>query len=321
MTRPTNFAFALVLLPIACGPSTQTDTGGDTDGSTSSSGSGSSVTVSTTMTTLTTTTASSTTTTTDATTTDATLTDPTTESTSPDSSTGGGGDGCCDVHAGAGCNEDAVEMCVCEASPDCCVFGWEKNCVDVAMNMCAATCMGSEESSSGGGSSESTGGGGEACAEVVEIDLGADEATIDGEWDIIMSMAGEGMVATTNLDPDLMDDDSDNTLTWDVDVPCDDDWYIWVRAYDFGDQDTFFARLDGEPNPAAIFELDCTNGGNGYVWARLNYRDQMDMQCVYTEDPWIATWATGGHTFQLAHRESIAIARIIVTNDDAFVPM
>lgn len=318
MTKPTNFAFALVLLPIACGPSAQTDSGGDTDSSTGSSEGGSSVTASTTMTTLTTTTASTSMSTTDPATTDPTTTDPTTESTSPDSSTGGGGDGCCDVHAGAGCNEDAVEMCVCEASPDCCVFGWEKNCVDVAMNMCDATCMGTEESSSGGSSSESTGGGGEACADVVEIDLEATDATLSGDWTIIMSMAGEGMVAA--IDP--VDGDETDTIHWDIDIPCDDDWYIWVRGFDNGQADSFFATLDGEPNPAPIFEVGCDGGGQGYTWTLLNQRDPvMGNPCEYVEDPWLATWPTGTHAFDLAFRESQAVARIVITNDEMFVPM
>ena len=43
-----------------------------------------------------------------------------------------------------------------------------------------------------------------------------------------MSMLGEGMVA--GFDP--QNGDADNAVQWDVDVPCDDDWYIWVRGRD-----------------------------------------------------------------------------------------
>jgi hypothetical protein len=178
--------------------------------------------------------------------------------------------------------------------------------------------MGSESSSGGGSESTSTGGGG-ACADVVEIDLEATDATLDDTWEIIMSMVGEGMVAAFNGAPDM--DDTNDNVTWDIDIPCDDDWYIWVRGFDNGQEDSYYARLDGEPAPAAIFELECTGAGGGYIWTRLNWRDQMDGPCVYTQDPWIATWTTGPHQFQLAFRESIAVARIIVTNDETFVPM
>jgi hypothetical protein len=309
MTTPLKIVCALVLLPAGCGARTvEDDTDSATEGATSSDG-GSSVTIgmTTSMTTAPMTTAPMTT---DAVTSDATL-DPTGEATAADSSsTGGGGSGCCEVHAEAGCDEETVATCVCDAAPDCCVFGWEKNCVDVAMNQCDATCMGTEESSG-----SSTGASVGACDDVVEIDLEATDAVLSGGWEIIMSMVGEGMVAAMQQAPE-----DDAAVHWDIDVPCDDDWYIWVRGTDFGDQDSFLATLDGEPQPAPIFELECTPGGDAYVWTRLNQRDPDDANCEYVEDPWVATWATGTHAFELGFREAQAVARIVVTNDEAFVP-
>lgn len=312
MTQPLKIACALVLLPAACGGRTITE--GDTDGETESSSSsseGGSVTVGTTMTT----TASTTMSTTDPATTDPTTTDPTGDTTAADSSTGGGGDGCCDVHAAAGCEEPDVEQCVCAEAADCCVFGWEKNCVDLAMNMCDATCMG-DESSSGG--SESTGEPA-ACREMVVIELEATDATLSGEWALVMSMLGEGMVAAFDFQND--DPMTDDLVAWDIDIPCDADWYIWVRGLDSGEFDSFYAQLDDAPDPSPIFELDCTGGGDGYIWTVLNQRDPMDDLCEYVEDPWIAAWSTGLHTLELEDRESPAVARIVITNDEAYEPM
>jgi len=109
---------------------------------------------------------------------------------------------------------------------------------------------------------------------------------------------------------------------WDIDVPCDGDWYIWVRATDFGSDDSFFARLDGEPEPAPIFEIDCGFEGQSYEWRVLNWRDpDTGDPCEYVVDPWIAPWTAGPHAFELDFREAPAVARIVVTNDPAFVPM
>lgn len=61
---------------------------------------------------------------------------------------------CCDVHDAPGCNEAAVQSCVCNDAPACCAFGWDEACVERA-STCAATCM--ADASSEGGVADTTG--------------------------------------------------------------------------------------------------------------------------------------------------------------------
>ncbi|MCR9159968.1 MAG: hypothetical protein ACE37F_32495 [Nannocystaceae bacterium] len=41
---------------------------------------------------------------------------------------------------------------------------------------------------------------------------------------------------------------------------------------------------------------------------------------MYVEDPWTPTWEAGTHTIEFSYRESLAMGRILITNDPAFVP-
>ena len=255
--------------------------------------------------------------TTDPVTTDPVTTDPATtdvDSSGNPETTGSPTESCCESHRTPSCEEEDVAACVCKASAECCVFEWADNCVEIAMGDCGATCEGPSESS---GDESSTGEPSAACDEIVEIELLADAATLDG-FELIESMfVEEGTVAAIIFDG--MNQPM-GTVTWDIDIPCNDDWHIWVRGRNLGEQDSFFARQDGGPDPAPIFELDC-GGGNDYMWRELNWRDpEMGMPCEYVQDPWIAQWDAGPHQFQLEYRESPAVARIVVTNDDAFVP-
>jgi hypothetical protein len=320
MTKPLNYACTAVLLS-ACGGVSAC--GGrqleaDTDGGTGTSSSGGatdgvsasesvSVSVSTTITTdPSDTTADPTTLTTDPATTDP-------DSTGAPETTGGDSESCCEAHANPGCEEEAVAICVCKASPECCVFEWAPNCVELATGDCAATCMGPGESTGGESSTGEVGG---ACDEVVQLEYLAEDAVLDG-WELVESALGEGTVAAVIFDMGP----PGGTVTWDIDIPCDDDWHIWVRGRNAGQNDSYFARQDGGPDPAPIFELDCL-GGDDYLWRELNWRDpENGGPCEYVEDPWLAAWEAGIHQFQLEYRESRGVARIIVTNDDAFVPM
>lgn len=268
-----------------------------------------------------TTTMTTTTMTTDATTTDPVTTEPADTSTGDPDTTGNpettdGGMGCCDVHRTPGCDEDAVSACVCDAAPECCVFGWAENCVELAMGACEATCMSSEESSAGPSEESSTGVPGGDCDETVQIELTAEDATLDG-WELVQSaFVEEGTVAGViqGMGP------PQGTVTWDLDIPCNDTFHVWVRGRNAGASDSYFARLDGGPDPAPIFELDC-EGGDDYSWQELNWRDpENGLPCVYVEDPWLADWDEGSHQVQLEYRESPGVSRLIVTNDDAFVP-
>ena len=57
----------------------------------------------------------------------------------------GGGEGCCERHAGGGCNEPEVAACVCKTDAVCCTFDWDDACVDLARNSCDATCEAVDE--------------------------------------------------------------------------------------------------------------------------------------------------------------------------------
>lgn len=251
------------------------------------------------------------------TTTDPATTEPATtevDSSGNPETTGSPTESCCEAHGTPSCEEEDVAACVCKASADCCVFEWAENCVEIAMNDCDATCMGPTDSS---GEESSTGNPGGDCDETVQIELAAEDATLDGFELVESSFVEEGTVAAVIFDGMNM---PMGTVTWDVDIPCNDDWHIWVRGRNAGGNDSYLARQDGGPDPAPIFELDCA-GGDDYSWRELNWRDpETGMPCEYVEDPWLAAWEAGAHQFQLEYRESPAVARIIVTNDDAFVP-
>lgn len=235
--------------------------------------------------------------------------------TSGNPETTAGGEGCCDVHRTPGCDEDAVSACVCDAAPECCVFGWAENCVELAMTTCEATCR-SGEDSTGPSEDSSTGAPGGDCEELVQIELTAEDAVLDG-WELVQSMfVEEGTVAGIIFDNGF----PQGTVTWDLDIPCNDTFHVWVRGRNAGSNDSYFARLDGGPDPAPIFELDC-EGGDDYRWRELNWRDpENGLPCEYVEDPWLADWEAGAHQVQLEYRESPGVSRLIVTNDDAFVP-
>lgn len=128
-------------------------------------------------------------------------------------------------------------------------------------------------------------------------------------------MLGEGEILV------LPPGEFDGTVLWEPEIPCDDVWFVWVRYYEQGGDDSYYVTLDGEPQPAAVFEGDCGFGGDGWGWALLNWRDEATQgACEYTEDPWTPDWSTGTHAIEVSYRESIAIARIVVTNDEAYVP-
>jgi hypothetical protein len=233
--------------------------------------------------------------------------------TMPDDTTGGGSDSCCEVHATAGCNEEAVVDCVCAQEAFCCAFEWDQSCVDIAMADCMATCEGPGTTTDEPGTSSSTGDPMGACTEVVTFEMQPSEATYEGGWMLGMSMLGEGEIAQYQF--------GGGSFVYEPDIPCDDTWYIWARALDQGSDDSYFATLDGEPMPEAIFEGDCTGGGNGYLWAVLNWRDQAAMACDYVENPWAPAWTAGVHQIEFSFREVGGMGRILITNDQDYVPM
>jgi hypothetical protein len=223
-------------------------------------------------------------------------------------SEGGGraAEGCCEPHASPSCDEPEVAECVCASNAACCAFAWDRACAAAAVESCAAVC--------GDDPTGDTGSAG-ACDRVVQIELDATAATLSGGWQLAMSMLGEGQIAA--LSPGQFD----GSVLWEPDIPCDDAWTIWVRYFEEGGDDSYYVTLDGQPDPAAVFEGDCTAAGEGWGWARLNWRDEATQgACEYTEDPWSPTWTAGTHAIDVSYRETIAIARIVVTNDETFTP-
>jgi hypothetical protein len=230
-----------------------------------------------------------------------------------DTTTGGsGGEGCCEVHDTPGCTEEAVVECVCAQEAFCCAFEWDQNCVDLAMADCMATCedpgtTGDEDSSSG----EPAG----ACSELVQIEMLPADATHSGAWGLSPSQVLPYEIS-------LLDEQmgTDGSILYEPEIPCDATWYVWVLYWEQGSEDSYFATLDGEPMPEAIFEGDCEQFGQGYSWRLLNWRDQAAMACDYVADPWAPDWTAGVHQIEFSYRESPAMGQILITNDELFVP-
>ena len=170
---------------------------------------------------------------------------------------------------------------------------------------------GDGDPTTGDGDGDTTGGG--ACQGEEFIQIEAVDADYEG-WEPVMSMLGEGEILA------WIGDDPEAFVSFDIDVPCDDDWTVWVRAINAGQDDSFFATVDGGPDPAAIFEIACDQGPQNatYEWNDLNWRE--GGPCEYLEDPWIQTWDAGQHNLTLSYRESYAITRIWVTNTDQMPP-
>jgi hypothetical protein len=154
--------------------------------------------------------------------------------------------------------------------------------------------------------------GGNACVGDEEIAIEGEDADTQVGWYPTESMLGEVEVLFWDqMVPDAY-------AEWNIDVPCDGDWHVWVRAINYQDQDSLFVQVDGGPMPIPIFEIACDAGPQeaAYEWRELNWRDQMAPACEYVEDPWVQTWAAGPHTLTLGARESYAISKIWLTTSD-----
>lgn len=150
-----------------------------------------------------------------------------------------------------------------------------------------------------------------ACTEPTSFIIkGIDTAAVSGFWIETMSTLGEGMVLS------MAENQNEGVATYDIEIPCDDTWHIWVRAIERANLDSFWARVDGEPQDWAIFELDCTDNPveTAYKWKQLNWRDADANGCQYLEDPWTHDWGLGLHQLELGYRESWAISEIWVSN-------
>ncbi len=217
---------------------------------------------------------------------------------------------CCEPSKTPGCDDPDVVDCVCAREAFCCAFEWDQNCADMAQDMCMASC---DDPGTSGSSDDGNMMGN--CEDIVTFEMQPSEATHSGAWELGMSMIGEGEISVLNQGMG-----TDGSILYEPDIPCDDTWYIWVRYWESGNDDSYFATLDGMPMPEAIFEGDCGGGGQGYEWAALNWRDQGDGPCMYVEDPWAPNWTAGVHQIEFSYRESLAMGRILITNDQDLVP-
>ena len=135
-------------------------------------------------------------------------------------------------------------------------------------------------------------------------------------WQPYMSMLGEGMVL------DLPDGVTEAVATYELDIPCDDTWHIWIRAIDYQQYDSLWVMVDDQPAEWAIFEVDCSDGpmDAAYKWNELNWRLDGANPCQYVEDPWTQEWTAGIHTLALGYRDSYAISKIWFTNGNGTPP-
>lgn len=62
--------------------------------------------------------------------------------TGPDDIPGSSSGACCSAHGWLGCEEHAVESCVCGLDPKCCTDGWDATCVMTAEQLCQTSCGG-----------------------------------------------------------------------------------------------------------------------------------------------------------------------------------
>ena len=154
------------------------------------------------------------------------------------------------------------------------------------------------------------------CQGVVTFELTPAEAALSGDWQWTMSNLGEGQVASL-VSPTRK---HAGAVRYTPQIPCDATWYIWARVLNQASNDAYQATLDDMPDPPAIFEGDCSNAGNSYKWARLNWRDPMAEPCKYLQNPWAPMWTAGPHSVEFSYHESPALGRILLTTDPNLVP-
>ena len=129
---------------------------------------------------------------------------------------------------------------------------------------------GGSSGSSGGSTTTTTTAGGMSCDGVEELALGIDDADVSGPWEVDYS---------NSLDQEFLrwegsfEDPEDNAIVFRPQIPCDDDWHVWVLFRDNGQYDSFFVQSDGAPANTAIFDGDCDfeNDGRWIYQSRLNW--------------------------------------------------
>lgn len=139
------------------------------------------------------------------------------------------------------------------------------------------------------------------------------------------SELGEGEFAFSEVE-------GDGLIRFDVDVPCNDTFWIWGRVLDQqdgttleNDPDSFYVSIDG--GPAVTWFYGCQTSDTSGVWSwALADDNEFQRDCDLAEP--MAPWLDAGpHTVELRNREPIngngqhaGVARILVTNGPDHVP-
>lgn len=121
------------------------------------------------------------------------------------------------------------------------------------------------------------------------------------------------------------------TAEFAFDIPCLDDYAVWVRVYDAwdgthdsGDPDSYYVRVSGGDEFTWFYGCQTFGAPNDWGWRRVRVLDGNDCN-EFTE--WTPQLGPGTHYIRLRNRESergdgvrAAIARVILSNDPNFVP-
>jgi hypothetical protein len=158
---------------------------------------------------------------------------------------------------------------------------------------------------------------------VREIALVAD-ATVVAPMQTAMSMIGEGLYAFSEI-AEL------GTVTFDVDLPCDDTYYLWGRVWDAdagtgnNDPDSYYVSIDGGNDQTWFYGCQTEGEGDGWSW-QIMKAGTLNANCNSAVDI-TASLPAGTVQVKLRNREvanfnddSAHVARILVTNDANYVP-
>ena len=157
----------------------------------------------------------------------------------------------------------------------------------------------------------------DSCDGIETITLEVDDADLSGGWFSDFAVFLNKDVARY----DVGGGDDNNGAVWTPEIPCEDEWRVWVQFFDEGDEDDFDLRVDGEPNPEwARFDGDCGFIDFEYKWRQINWRMDGESCNDNVNDPWVQTWGIGPHELRFKYRSSETIATVVVTNDPDYNP-
>ncbi|HVI01593.1 MAG TPA: hypothetical protein VM869_22915 [Enhygromyxa sp.] len=151
-----------------------------------------------------------------------------------------------------------------------------------------------------------------ACGQDYFFDFAATDADYIYGFDPLF-VPGEGTVLTH-------DGTGGAFIRFFFDIPCDDEWHMWIRAIDHQSADSW--RLSINDVTGYYHDMDCTAqpAQAEYKWRHLNYRQQFAPACQYVQDPWVLNWDAGEYTVNYVYLDSYAMSRIWLTNTDQSPP-